>query len=289
MLKKRLIIYTGLGLILLLIASIGPASGIQLPIPTFSFVAPPFQAGGIGLFPDDPDEPSLIQAPVIPGSGGNSGLSPAFTLKKPDLPITVALAATLKQTLMMPVKVTTAPPVILPTQVVQGGVTLPGIVLINTVKQQQTPVKGCVGSITYINNSYYFVDYPCDWSVAEGENNAISQVTFVNPTNDAQVITALIKGQFNSTIDEFVKSRMAQLQAESENWKLITKGSAKLGGKQAYKITYSYTYNGVPMVGVNILTKNNDMYYGFVASTTKSSYAKNVKIIEKVASSFKFR
>jgi hypothetical protein len=135
----------------------------------------------------------------------------------------------------------------------------------------------------------YSIKYPSDWTKDVPKSGAIS-VLFRMPTNNA--VENLNVQVWNRSANETLSSRTALMLAavqDLSNFTEFSDGNTTLGGKPAYKITYTATYDGNNLKFTQIWTIKHGKEYLITYKADPKNFDTYASTAQQMIDSFKIK
>jgi hypothetical protein len=171
-------------------------------------------------------------------------------------------------------------------------------ILLGIIISLSVLVAGCTSNVgnptpSAPTNMYdakgYSIKYPSDWTKDVPKSGAIS-VLFRMPTNNA--VENLNVQVWNRSVNETLSSRTALMLAavqDLSNFTEFSDGNTTLGGKPAYKITYTATYDGDDLKFTQIWTINHGKEYIITYKAVPKNFDTYASTAQQMIDSFRIK
>jgi hypothetical protein len=135
------------------------------------------------------------------------------------------------------------------------------------------------------------IQYPANW-----ESRTVPNVVFFlsRPREEqgqrfTENVNLIIDPPDDLTLDEYGSVAIDRLQKQIDGFHELKHEKLKLGGREYYRLFYTFDYKGLKMHDVYYVTVYKDCSYSFSCSALENTYTRFFPVFEKMIASFRVK
>ena len=135
------------------------------------------------------------------------------------------------------------------------------------------------------------IQYPANWEPRKIDGTVffIARPKEEQGQKFAENINLIIDPPDDLSLDEYGNVARERLPKQLKNYKELKYEKLTLGGREFFRLFYTFSYNNLQMHDVYYVTVHNNCSYNFSCSALESTYQRFFPVFQKMLASFKVK